>query len=177
MFLLCEGEWGLIILDQHAAAERVVFDRLRRSYASRAVRVQPLLVHETLEVTTREVALAEEHAEQLARIGFELTPLGTNTLAVRAIPALLVRADPRRLARDVLAELARQGTDFSRALDLVLATMACHGSVRGGDEVAPEEARALLSSLDECDFSGHCPHGRPVLFSIKWSELERKLGR
>lgn len=177
MFLICEGEWGLIMLDQHAAAERVVFDRLRRSYASREVRVQPLLVHETLDVTAREVALAEEHAEDLARIGFELTPLGANTLAVRAIPALLVRADPRRLARDILAELARQGTDFSRALDLVLATMACHGSVRGGDEVAPEEAQSLLSALDECDFGGHCPHGRPVLFSIKWSELERKVGR
>jgi DNA mismatch repair protein MutL len=177
MFLICEGEWGLIMLDQHAAAERVVFDRLRRSYASREVRVQPLLVHETLDVSAREVALAEEHAADLARIGFELTPLGANTLAVRAIPALLLRADPRRLARDILAELARQGTDFSRALDLVLATMACHGSVRGGDEVAPEEAQSLLSSLDECDFGGHCPHGRPVLFSIKWSELERKVGR
>jgi DNA mismatch repair protein MutL len=177
MFLICEGEWGLVMLDQHAAAERVVYDRLRRSYASREVRVQPLLVHETLEVTAREVALAEENAEDLARIGFELTPMGTNTLAVRAIPALLVRADPRRLARDILAELARQGSEFSRALDLVLATMACHGSVRGGDEVASEEAQALLSSLDECDFGGHCPHGRPVLFSIKWSELERKVGR
>jgi DNA mismatch repair protein MutL len=177
MFLICEGEWGLVMLDQHAAAERVVYDRLRRSYASREVRVQPLLVHETLEVTAREVALAEENAEDLARIGFELTPMGTNTLAVRAIPALLVRADPRRLARDILAELARQGSEFSRALDLVLATMACHGSVRGGDEVASEEAQALLSSLDECDFGGHCPHGRPVLFSIKWSELERRVGR
>ncbi|MBL8680880.1 MAG: DNA mismatch repair endonuclease MutL [Myxococcales bacterium] len=177
MFLICEGEWGLVMLDQHAAAERVVFDRLRKSYASRDVRVQPLLVHETFDVTAREMTLAEEHAEDLAKIGFELTPLGTNTLAVRAVPALLVRADPRRLARDILAELARQGSEFSRALDLVLATMACHGSVRGGDELAAEEARALLTSLDDCDFGGHCPHGRPVLFSIKWSELERKVGR
>jgi DNA mismatch repair protein MutL len=177
MFLICEGEWGLVMLDQHAASERVVFDRLRKSYASRDVRVQPLLVHETLDVTAREMSLAEEHAADLAKIGFELTPLGVNTLAVRAVPALLVRADPRRLTRDILAELARQGSEFSRALDLVLATMACHGSVRGGDELAAEEARALLRSLDECDFGGHCPHGRPVLFSIKWSELERKVGR
>lgn len=177
MFLLCESEWGLVMLDQHAAAERVVFDRLRRSYATREVRVQPLLVHESLEVTGREMSLAEEHAQELARIGFELTPLGPSTLAVRAVPALLVRADPRRLARDVLAELARQGSEFSRALDLVLATMACHGSTRAGDDVTAEEAQALLSSLDECDFGGHCPHGRPVLFSIKWSELERKVGR
>jgi DNA mismatch repair protein MutL len=177
MFLICEGEWGLVMLDQHAASERVVFDRLRRGYASREVRVQPLLVHETLEVSAREVALAEEHADHLARVGFELTSVGPNTLAVRAVPALLGRADPRRLARDILAEIARKGSDFSRALDLVLATMACHGSVRGGDDVPPEEARALLASLDECDFGGHCPHGRPVLFSIKWSELERRVGR
>jgi DNA mismatch repair protein MutL len=177
MFLVCEGEWGLVMLDQHAASERVVFDRLRRGYASREVRVQPLLVHETLEVSAREVALADEHAEQLARVGFELTSVGPNTLAVRAVPALLGRADPRRLARDILAEIARKSSDFSRALDLVLATMACHGSVRGGDDVTPEEARALLASLDECDFGGHCPHGRPVLFSMKWSELERRVGR
>ncbi|MDP3275626.1 MAG: DNA mismatch repair endonuclease MutL [Deltaproteobacteria bacterium] len=177
MFFVCETDWGLVMLDQHAAAERLVFDRLRRAYALRDVRVQPLLVHETLEASAREVALAEEHRAALESIGFELTPIGPNTLAVRAVPALLVRADPRRLARDVLAEFARQGSDFSRALDLVLATMACHGSIRAGDDVAPEEARALLASLDDCDFGGHCPHGRPVVWSMKWSELERKVGR
>ncbi len=177
MFLICESEWGLVMLDQHAAAERVVFDRLRRGYSAREVRVQPLLVHETLDVSAREIALAEEHADGLARVGFELTTVGPNTLAVRAVPALLVRADPRRLARDILAELGRQGSEFSRALDLVLATMACHGSVRAGDDVTAEEARALLTALDECDFGGHCPHGRPVLFSIKWAELERRVGR
>ncbi len=177
MFFVCECDWGMVMLDQHAAAERVVYDKLRRAYASREVRVQPLLVHETLEATAREVALAEEYASQLAQIGFELTPMGSTTIAIRAVPALLVRADPRRLARDVLAELARHGNDFSRAYELVLATMACHGSLRGGDEVAPEEARALLNALDDCDFGGHCPHGRPVLWSMRWSELERKVGR
>lgn len=177
MFFVCECDWGMVMLDQHAAAERVVYDRLRRAYANREVRVQPLLVHETLEGTAREVALAEEYADQLAQIGFELTPMGSTTVAIRAVPALLVRADPRRLARDVLAELARHGNDFSRAYELVLATMACHGSLRGGEEVAPEEARALLSSLDDCDFGGHCPHGRPVLWSMRWAELERKVGR
>ncbi len=177
MFFICECDWGMVMLDQHAAAERVVYDKLRRAYASREVRVQPLLVHETLEGTAREVALAEEHADQLSQIGFELTPMGSTTVAIRAVPALLVRADPRRLARDVLAELARHGNDFSRAYELVLATMACHGSLRGGEEVAPEEARALLSALDDCDFGGHCPHGRPVLWSMRWSELERKVGR
>jgi DNA mismatch repair protein MutL len=103
--------------------------------------------------------------------------LGPTTLAVRAVPALLARADPRRLARDVLAEIARQGNDFSRAMDLVLATMACHGSVRAGEDLADEEARALLHALDHADSAGHCPHGRPVVWSVRWTELERRLGR
>jgi DNA mismatch repair protein MutL len=76
-----------------------------------------------------------------------------------------------------VSELGRQGQDFSRAVDLVLATMACHGSVRGGDVLADEEARGLLAALDGVDFAGHCPHGRPVLWSMKWSELDRKVGR
>lgn len=110
-------------------------------------------------------------------MGLDLAALGPTTVAVRAVPAILVRADPRRLARDLVSELSRQGNDFSKAVDLVLATMACHGSVRGGDEMQPEEVRALLASLDTVDFAGHCPHGRPVVFTLRWGELERKVGR
>lgn len=177
MFLVCEAEHGMVVLDQHAVAERVTFDRLRRAWQQRSVASQPLLVPETLEVTARDVALLEERSEELSRVGMELRPTGATTVAVRAVPAMLVRADPRRLARDLLAELGRHGSDFSRAVDLVLATMACHGSVRAGDELVDEEARALLRSLDEVDFAGHCPHGRPVLWSMRWTELERRVGR
>ncbi|MBK8693458.1 MAG: DNA mismatch repair endonuclease MutL [Deltaproteobacteria bacterium] len=177
MFLLCEGESGVVILDQHAAAERVTFERLRRSYQARSVPMQPLLVPERVELAADEVALVEERAEELLSVGLDLAPLGPTTVAVRAVPAMLLRADPRRLARDLIAELARQGNDFSKAVDLVLATMACHGSVRGGDEMAPEEVRALLQALDTVDFAGHCPHGRPVVYTLRWGELERKVGR
>ena len=177
MFLVCEGESGVVILDQHAAAERVTFERLRRSYLARSVPMQPLLVPERVELAADEVALVEERAEELLSVGLDLAPLGPTTVAVRAVPAMLLRADPRRLARDLIAELARQGNDFSKAVDLVLATMACHGSVRGGDEMAPEEVRALLLALDTVDFAGHCPHGRPVVFTLRWGELERKVGR
>jgi DNA mismatch repair protein MutL len=177
MFLACEGENGVVILDQHAAAERVTFERLRRSYVARSVPMQPLLVPERVELAADEVALVEERAEELLSVGLDLAPLGPTTVAVRAVPAILLRADPRRLARDLIAELARQGNDFSKAVDLVLATMACHGSVRGGDEMAPEEVRALLLALDTVDFAGHCPHGRPVVFTLRWGELERKVGR
>ncbi len=177
MFLVCEGESGVVILDQHAAAERVTFERLRRSYLARSVPMQPLLVPERVELAADEVALVEERTEELLSVGLDLAPLGPTTVAVRAVPAMLLRADPRRLARDLIAELARQGNDFSKAVDLVLATMACHGSVRGGDEMAPEEVRALLLALDTVDFAGHCPHGRPVVFTLRWGELERKVGR
>lgn len=177
MYLLCEGESGLVILDQHAAAERVTFERLRRAYAGRAVAMQPLLVPERVEFSPEEVALVEERAADLLRVGVDLSPIGPTTVAVRGVPALLTRADPRRLARDVIDELGRQGNDFSRAVDLVLATMACHGSVRGGDTLADEEARALLQALDTVDFAGHCPHGRPVVLSLRWGEIERKVGR
>jgi len=139
--------------------------------------MQPLLVPERVELAADEVALVEERAEELLSVGLDLAPLGPTTVAVRAVPAMLLRADPRRLARDLIAELARQGNDFSKAVDLVLATMACHGSVRGGDEMAPEEVRALLQALDTVDFAGHCPHGRPVVYTLRWGELERKVGR
>jgi DNA mismatch repair protein MutL len=177
MYLLCEGESGLVVLDQHAAAERVTFERLRRAYAGRTVAMQPLLVPERVELSAEEVAMVEERAAELLAVGVDLSPLGPTTVAVRAVPAMLTRADPRRLARDVVDELGRQGNDFSRAVDLVLATMACHGSVRGGDAMADDEARALLQALDAVDFAGHCPHGRPVVLTLRWSEIERKVGR
>jgi DNA mismatch repair protein MutL len=176
-YLLCENEAGVVILDQHAVAERVTFERLRKAYAARAVAMQPMLVPERVELSPEDVALLDEHADDLVAMGMDLAPIGPSTVVVRAVPALLLRADPRRLARDLVSELARQGNDFSRARDLVLATMACHGSVRGGDLLAEEEARALLLALDGVDFGGHCPHGRPVLWTLRWSELERKVGR
>ena len=176
-YLVCEGEGGMVLLDQHAAAERVTFERLRAAWASRTVAMQPLLVPERIEMTASEVALVEERAADFAALGVELAPLGPTTVAVRGVPAMLAKADPQRLARDVVAEVAKQGNDFSKAVDLVLATLACHGSVRAGDEMSVPEARALLASLDAVDFAGHCPHGRPVVFSMRWGELERKVGR
>jgi DNA mismatch repair protein MutL len=177
MYLLCENDGGLVILDQHAAAERVTFERLRRAYGTKTVAMQPMLVPERIELSADDVALVEERAADLLSVGMDLAPIGPTTVAVRAVPAILTRADPRKLARDLVAELGRQGNDFSRAVDLVLATMACHGSVRGGDVMTDDEARALLAAMDAADFAGHCPHGRPVLWSMKWSELERKVGR
>jgi len=179
-FLVCEGEDALYVIDQHAADERRNFDKLRRAFETRAVAVQKLLVPEIVELSPNEAAALAEHEDVALRLGVEVRSAGPSSVAVHGVPALLARARPERLVRDLLAELSR-GSElarpFSGAVDLVLATMACHGSIRAGDAVSPEQAQALVASLDGVDFSGHCPHGRPVLLRIPFTELERRVGR
>ncbi len=177
-FLLCEGEDGLYILDQHAAAERVTYHRLRDAYASRGVARQKLLFPVIVSVSAGEVALVEEGEESVLAAGFEMRPAGPTQVAVHAVPQLLSRASPERLVRDLLAEVSLAGERaFSGAVDLALATMACHGSLRAGERVSPDEASALLRALDEVDFAGHCPHGRPVVHRVSYGELELRVGR
>lgn len=179
MLLICEGEDALYIIDQHAADERVRFDRLRRTYAACNVETQRLLFPERMQCTDLEAALVEGHGAALATVGLECNLVGPTTVAIHTVPALLARATPERLLRDLLAELERTGgRSFSAAVDRAIATMACHGAIRAGDPMPVEQAEALLRNLDEVsDFAGHCPHGRPVVHAMPLDELERKLGR
>ena len=179
MLLVCEGADALYVLDQHAVDERVRFDRLRRSYQAREVATQRLLFPERVTCNEIEVALVDSQGETLASVGLECTVLGPSTVAVHTVPALLPRAAPERLLRDLLGELERAGgRGFSAAIERALATMACHGAIRAGDPLAIAEAEALLRSLDEIeDFAGHCPHGRPVVQSISLAAIEHRLGR
>lgn len=177
-FLLCSGGDGLYVLDQHAAAERVTFHRLKRAYSARSIPMQRLLIPEVVQLSTAEMANIDEGASDLAAFGVELRAVGPSAVAVHAVPALLLRAAPERIVRDLVAELGRTARrPFGDAANLVLATMACHGSVRAGDALSREEVGALLSALDEVDFGGHCPHGRPVVTRIGFDELERRVGR
>ena len=177
-FLVCEGHDGLYVVDQHAAAERVTFDRLRRAHAEQNVKMQKLLVPEIVELSAAEVALVASSEEEIRALGVEARSVGDTSVAVHGVPALLAHADPARILRDLVSELDRSsGRSFRGALDLVLATMACHGSVRAGDTLSREEAEALLVALDQADFKGHCPHGRPVVMRLPWAELERRVGR
>jgi DNA mismatch repair protein MutL len=177
-YLICEGHDGLYVIDQHAAAERVNFDRLRKQLGARAIPSQSLLFPQTLEVTPSDVELVEAQAAAFAALGVELRVRGTNLVSVHSVPKILVRASPERLVRDLLTEVSRAGARaFSDAVDLALATMACHGAIRAGDKLSESEASALLGALDFADFAGHCPHGRPVVAVTTWSELERKVGR
>lgn len=177
-FLVCSGADGLYVLDQHAAAERVTFHRLRRAFASRSIATQRLLIADVIELLPAEVAVLEEHAFDVSALGVEVRAVGPSAVAVHAVPALLSRARPERIVRDLVSELGRAAKrPFGDAADLVIATMACHGSIRAGDALSREEAAALLRSLDDIDFAGHCPHGRPVVTHIGYDELERRVGR
>jgi DNA mismatch repair protein MutL len=177
-FLVCSGSDGLYVLDQHAAAERVTFHRLRKAFMARSVATQRLLIAEVVELLPAEVAALEEHVADIARLGVELRAVGPSAVAIHAVPTLLARARPERIVRDLVAELGHAAKrPFGDAADLVLATMACHGSVRAGDTLSREEASALLRALDEIDFAGHCPHGRPIVTRIGYDELERRVGR
>jgi len=179
-FLLCEGDDGIYVLDQHAAAERVTFHRLQTAYKSKRVASQRLLAPEIVMVGEHAAAFFHEVEDEVLALGFEVRAAGERAVAVHAVPSLLARgrATASELVTDLAAELARtSGRPFGARVDLVLATMACHGSVRAGDILEPQEVRALLSGLDEVDFSGHCPHGRPVVTRLSFEELERRVGR
>ncbi|MEO6598613.1 MAG: DNA mismatch repair endonuclease MutL [Polyangiaceae bacterium] len=177
-YLLCESRDGIYLLDQHAAAERVTFTRLRKQYQGRAVPSQSLLFPVTLEVLPAEVELVDLRSKEMAEVGLDVRVRGPESISIHAVPKLLQRASAERLLRDLLAEVSRKGgRGFSDAVDLALATMACHGSIRAGDALTASEAKALLDALDEADFAGHCPHGRPVVTFLSWAELERKVGR
>ena len=177
-FLVCSGSDGLYILDQHAAAERVTFNRLRKAFVSRSIATQRLLIPDVIELLPTEVATLDERASDVAALGIEVRSVGSSAVAVHAVPALLARARPERIVRDLVAELGHADRrPFGDAADLVLATMACHGSIRAGDVVSRAEAGALLRALDDIDFAGHCPHGRPVVTRIGYDELERRVGR
>jgi DNA mismatch repair protein MutL len=179
LYVIAETASGLCIIDQHAADERIQYARLRKQYQARDVKQQRLLLPERVELSEREAALIESHAEQIAPTGIDVSLIGPTTAAVHAVPAILRRAAPERLLRDLLDELSRAGDrGFGDRVDMALATMACHGAIRAGDALSLAECQALLDELARIDdFGGHCPHGRPIVLEMPFDELARKVGR
>lgn len=178
-YLLLEGPDGLVVIDQHAAHERVVFERLRKAAREGAPRSQPLLFPTTIPLGPLEMAAVEERADALVAYGLELEPFGEGTAILRAVPAGLDAGKAEQIARDALAELAEGGRadSLEDLQDRVCARLACHGSVRAGQALAPEEIRALLRSLDEIDLGAHCPHGRPVVRTVRYDEMAKWFDR
>jgi DNA mismatch repair protein MutL len=178
-YLVCEGPRGLVLIDQHAAHERMNYQRLR---ARAAAPVQPLLVPLVVQLPAAVSARVAEAAELLASIGVELEAFGGASAVVKALPQPLSRLDEGGLAA-LLADLAEEleahgrGESLERRRDAVLARAACHASVRARDALAPGEAQALLDALDGTDYGARCAHGRPVVAEWGTAEIERRFGR
>nr|WP_279343620.1 DNA mismatch repair endonuclease MutL [Variovorax terrae] len=174
IYILAENTQGLIIVDMHAAHERIVYERLKAQMDQAAIASQPLLIPATFAATPQEVATAEAGAEALKTLGLEITPFSPRTLAVRAVPTSLAQGDAVELARSVLAELAQHdaSTVIQRAQNELLGTMACHGAVRANRRLTLDEMNALLRQMEETERSDQCNHGRPTWRQLSIRELD-----
>jgi DNA mismatch repair protein MutL len=173
-YLLCEHDGHALLIDQHAAHERVLYERLQAAQAARGVEADALLVPETIALSATECATLVEHADALGAAGLEGEPFGDGTYLLRTLPRLLRDRDAGRLVRALAAELASSGASDAarRAVDRVLATVACHGAVRVGQRLERTHVDALLASMDGVPVNAHCPHGRPVAVTLRRSAIE-----
>mgnify|MGYP003601795700 FL=1 len=174
VYILAENHAGLVLVDMHAAHERIVYERLKGQLDDARITSQPLLIPATFAATPHEVATAESAAAVLQRLGLEITPFSPKTLAVRAVPTSLAAGDAVELARSVLAELAQHdaATVVERAQHELLATMACHGAVRANRRLTHEEMNALLRQMEATERSDQCNHGRPTWRQLSMKELD-----
>ena len=177
-YIVAETADGIVLVDQHAAHERLVYERLKRQSAAEGVAAQGLLVPEIVELGPEADRLLE-HAEALARLGLVVEPFGPGVVAVREVPALLGRPDPAALLRDVADEIADLGTSegLAQRLDAILSRISCHGSVRAGRRLTLPEMDALLRAIEATPNSGTCNHGRPTWVALGRAEIERLFGR
>ena len=174
VYILAENAHGLVIIDMHAAHERIVYERMKRQLGSASLEAQALLIPATFSATLAELAAAEEHAATLAALGLDVAPLSSQTLAVRSRPAALADADPVALTRSVLADLAQHDASrvVERTRDELLSTMACHAAVRANRRLTVEEMNALLRDMEATERSDQCNHGRPTWRQVTLTELD-----
>ncbi len=175
IFILAETARGMVMVDMHAAHERITYERMKADMARDGVRSQLLLVPRQVAVSEREALAAEEHAEALAALGLEVTPHGPNGVTVRRIPVLLEGADVEQMVRDVLGELVEHGDSrrIEEYQNELLSTMACHGSVRAGRKLSVPEMNALLREMEVTERSGQCNHGRPTWVELDMNALDK----
>jgi DNA mismatch repair protein MutL len=181
-YVLLEGRDGLLLVDQHAAHERVLYERLRASWLAGKLPRQALLVPSSYALPPAQVAACERHAAWLAQLGFEVEAFGESSVVLRAVPELFASRDPQPLLRELAEQLVREGGEARTqrpldAADRFFATVACHAARRAGDVLPHDELRALVAELDTIPWAPTCPHGRPVATPLARSEIERRFGR
>ena len=174
VYILAENTQGLVVVDMHAAHERIVYERLKQQLDTTQITSQPLLIPASFSATPQEIATAESCADVLMQLGLEISALSAKTLAVRAVPTSLAQGDCVELARSVLAELAQHdaATVVQRAQNEILATMACHGAVRANRKLSLDEMNALLRQMEATERSDQCNHGRPTWRQVGMRELD-----
>jgi len=175
IYILAQNTEGLVLVDMHAAHERVTYEHLKAGRDGEGIRAQPLLVPLSLDVSMREADLCETHRQYFNELGLEIDRQGREQLVVRQIPALLEGADIAALVRDVLSDLLEYGSSdrINEAMNELLSTMACHGSIRANRRLTLEEMNALLREMEITERSGQCNHGRPTWVQVGLAELDK----
>jgi DNA mismatch repair protein MutL len=178
-YIVAETKEGLVLVDQHAAHERIVYERMKAAAETVGVARQPLLIPEVVELEEGEAERVIANADDLARLGLVVEGFGPGVVLVREMPALIGALDVKALIRDIADELTEQATasTLKERLDHVLATMACHGSVRAGRKLSQSEMNALLRDMEGTANTGQCNHGRPTYVELKLADIERLFGR
>lgn len=179
IYILAQNQSGLVLVDMHAAHERIMYEKLKTALDHTAIASQPLLIPVAINADTLAVAAATEHAATLIKMGFEIAPLSPTSLAIRAVPQLLQSADPAQLARDVLRELQESGSNrvLTEQRNQLLSTLACHSAVRANRQLSITEMNALLRDMESTERANQCNHGRPTWFQISLAELDKMFMR
>ncbi|WP_121634008.1 DNA mismatch repair endonuclease MutL [Tropicibacter alexandrii] len=178
-YIIAQTETGIVIVDQHAAHERLVYEKLKRQMAENGVAAQALLIPEVIDLSPDDAALLLSVADDLARMGFAVEAFGGGAVAVRETPAILGEVNAKKLIEDILDELSDLGESqlVQEKIEAILSRVACHGSIRSGRRMRAEEMNALLREMEATPHSGQCNHGRPTYVELKLSDIERLFGR
>ena len=174
IYILAENARGLVLVDMHAAHERITYERMKHASAAEGVKTQPLLVPISIAISSQEGSLVEEYAAHFEELGFDIQLASEESLLVRGIPALLSRSNTEQLLRDVLSDFLEYGSTLriQEHKDEILSTMACHGSVRANRRLTIPEMNALLRDMEDTERSGQCHHGRPTWTELSVAELD-----
>lgn len=178
-YLIFTSPDGLLLLDQHAAHERVLLEKIHEEFFQGGIKSQPLLFPEIFELPLGQAKILEEFTDELEKLGFEVQPSGERSFWIKGVPTILIEKDPIPLLTEMIEEISsweKQG-DTQKSFDPLLKIMACHGAIQAAQSLTAEEAQALLEELQKCSWPSNCPHGRPTMIKISLAELEKMFGR